>query len=172
MHVNVLNEVRPRINMPITGDELKAILRNYPTGVTIVTTTYNGVYYGLTVNSFTSISLNPPLVMIAIDKRAASHDAIAKSGIFAVNILPYDMADLAVRFATAPQQERFKGLEVFTARTGAPIIKGSLAYLDCRVYVQYEGGDHTIFLGLVEEGKVLNNKKPLIYYNRSYLTIP
>ncbi|WP_291999573.1 flavin reductase family protein [Caldivirga sp.] len=157
--------------MVITGEELKAILRNYPTGVTVVTTVNNGEYYGLTVNSFTSVSLDPPLVLVALDKKVGSHKAINESGIYAVNILPYDMKDVAIRFATAPREERFKGLRIITAKTGSPIIDGSIAYLDCRVVARYDAGDHTLFIGQVEDGKVLNLKPPLIYLNRNYYTI-
>lgn len=152
--------------MDITGELLKAVMRNYPTGVTIVTTVYNNEYYGLTVNSFTSLSLDPPLVLIAIDKRLASHEAIDKSNAYAVNILPDDMKDLAIKFATAPREERFKGLKIKTAKTGSPIIEGAIAYLDCRVTAKYPGGDHTIFVGEVVDAQIMNNKLPLIYYNR------
>ncbi len=157
--------------MEISGETLKAIMRNYPTGVTIVTTVYNNEYYGLTVNSFTSLSLNPPLVLIAIDKRLQSHEAIDKSNVYAVNILPDDMKDLAIKFATAPREERFKGLKLRTAKTGAPIIEGSIAYLDCKVTAKYPGGDHTIFIGEIVDAQILNNKAPLIYYNRGYYSI-
>ncbi|MGC8605953.1 MAG: flavin reductase family protein [Vulcanisaeta sp.] len=157
--------------MEISGETLKAIMRNYPTGVTIVTTVYNNEYYGLTVNSFTSLSLNPPLVLIAIDKRLQSHEAIDKSNVYAVNILPDDMKDLAIKFATAPREERFKGLKLRAAKTGAPIIEGSIAYLDCKVTAKYPGGDHTIFIGEIVDAQILNNKAPLIYYNRGYYSI-
>lgn len=159
--------------MVIQGEELKSILRYYPTGVTIVTTVNKGVYYGLTVNSFTSISLNPPLVMVSIGKGTRSNNAIAESKVYAVNILPYDMYELAIRFAAAPPEERFRGLRVFTAKTGAPIIDGVLAYLDCRVVEQFEVADHVLYIGLVEDGKLLNpDKRPVIYLNRNYLQAP
>ena len=154
-----------------SGEDLKAILRNYPTGVTVVTTVNKGEYYGLTVNSFASVSLKPPLVLVAIDKSLASHRAISESMVYAVNILPYDMKDVAIRFATAPREERFKGLRLFTSKTGSPIIDGSIAYLDCRVVATYDAGDHTLFIGQVEDGRVLNAKPPLIYLNRNYYTL-
>jgi flavin reductase (DIM6/NTAB) family NADH-FMN oxidoreductase RutF len=157
--------------MSVSGEALKAIMRNYPTGVTIVTTVYNNEYYGLTVNSFTSLSLDPPLVLIAIDKRLTSHEAIDRSGVYAVNILPSDMKDLAVKFVTAPREERFKGLKIRTAKTGSPIIDGVIAYLDCRVVAKYPGGDHTIFIGEVVDGQVISNKPPLVYYNRGYYSM-
>ncbi len=157
--------------MSITGEMLKVIMRNYPTGVTIVTTTYNNEYYGLTVNSFTSLSLDPPLVLIAIGKGLTSHEAIDRSNVYAVNILPDDMKDLAIKFATAPREERFRGLKVRFAKTGSPIIEGAIAYLDCRVIAKYPGGDHTIFIGEVVDAQVMNNKLPLIYYNRGYYSI-
>ncbi len=157
--------------MSISSDTLKSIMRNYPTGVTIVTTVYNNEYYGLTVNSFTSLSLDPPLVLVAIDKRLASHEAIDRSNVYAVNILSDDLKELAVRFATAPREDRFKGLKIRTARTGSPIIEDSIAYLDCRVTAKYPGGDHTIFIGEVVDAQVMKNKLPLIYYNRGYYTI-
>ncbi|MGC8542389.1 MAG: flavin reductase family protein [Vulcanisaeta sp.] len=157
--------------MTISSELLKAVMRNYPTGVTIVTTTYNDEYYGLTVNSFTSLSLDPPLVLIAIDKRLTSHEAIDKSNVYAVNILSDDMKDLAIKFATAPREERFSGLKVRTAKTGSPIIEGAIAYLDCKVVAKYPGGDHTIFIGEILDAQIMNNKVPLIYYNRGYYSI-
>nr|WP_243665895.1 flavin reductase family protein [Vulcanisaeta sp. JCM 16159] len=157
--------------MTISSELFKAIMRNYPTGVAIVTTVYDNEYYGLTVNSFTSLSLDPPLVLIAIDKKLTSHEAINKSNVYAVNILPDDMKDLAIRFATAPREERFRGLKIKTAKTGSPIIEGAIAYLDCKVAAKYPGGDHTIFIGEVIDAQVMNNKLPLIYYNRGYYSI-
>ncbi len=88
-----------------------------------------------------------------------------------MNILSDDLKELAVRFATAPREDRFKGLKIRTAKTGSPIIDGSIAYLDCRVTAKYPGGDHTIFIGEVVDTQVMNNKLPLIYYNRGYYTI-
>ena len=171
MEVRVFNLRYFSAVMAVTGELLKAIMRNYPTGVTIVTTVYNNEYYGLTVNSFTSLSLDPPLVLIAIDKRLASHEAIDKSNVYAVNILPDDMKELAIKFATAPREERFKGLKIRTAKTGSPIIEGAIAYLDCRVTAKYPGGDHTIFIGEIVDAQIMNNKLPLIYYNRNYYSI-
>jgi len=160
-----------RYTVGFSGERLKVILRNYPTGVTIVTTRVDDQYYGLTVNSFTSVSLEPPLVLIAIDRRIQSHDAIRRSGFFVVNILPYRLRELAVRFATAPREERFRGLTVRLSKLGAPIIDGAAAYLECKVINEFPGGDHTIFIGEVIDGDLLSDGPPLVYYNRGYYTI-
>ncbi|AEA12504.1 flavin reductase [Thermoproteus uzoniensis 768-20] len=157
--------------MAFTGDYLRRIMRRYPTDVSVVTTAYRGAFYGLTANSFISLSLNPPLVLVAIDKRARTHEAVKGSGVYAVNILAHDMEEIARRFATAPPEERFRDLKLAFAATGVPILADALAYLDCEVVAEYPGGDHTIFVGRVVDGAVLNDKPPLIYYDRGYRSL-
>lgn len=152
-----------------TGQEFRKVMGNFATGVTVVTTRAGSAPQGLTVNAFSSLSLTPPLVLVCIDKGVNSHGAIAQSGIFAVNILARDQEEISKRFADkAWEGRRFEGLATRTAVTGAPILDGVVAYIDCRVTSALEGGDHTIFVGKVEELKVQREAEPLLFFRGRY----
>ncbi len=145
------------------------MMGNFATGVAVVTTRAGSAPQGLTVNAFSSLSLAPPLVLVCIDKSVNSHGAIAQSGIFAVNILARDQEPLSQRFADkAWEGRRFEGLAIRTAATGAPILDGVVAYIDCRVASALEGGDHTIFVGKVEALKVQREAEPLLFFRGRY----
>lgn len=143
----------------------------FATGVTIVTSRCGDELHGMTANSVTAVSLNPPLVLVCIDRSADSHDIIAESGIFAVNILSREQERLSSQFAVK-EGEAAHGLDDVphhARATGAPIIDGGLAYLDCRVFERYPGGDHTIFVGEVVDAGPLDGTDPLIFYRGRYL---
>ena len=149
----------------------RQVMGRFATGVAVVTTREpDDTLHGLTINSFTSVSLEPPLVLVCIDRRARSHDFIAQSGIFAVNILSEQQELLSERFsARAPLVSRhFEGVPYRLAATGSPILEGSLAWLDCRVWATYDGGDHTIFVGQVEALGLGEDGPPLLYFQSAY----
>lgn len=146
-------------------------MARFASGVTVVTTCYKGEPIGITATSFASLSLDPPLVLINVGKSAFTHQVIADSGIFAVSVLGTDHYELGLRFAgmIPGVEDRFAGVETVTAVTGCPLLVDSMMAVDCRVSAQYDGGDHTIFVGEVVE--VLVNEaeeRPLLYYNRSW----
>lgn len=144
----------------------------FATGVTIVTTKHHHEFYGLTVNSFTSVSLDPMLILINVEKRAFSHDKILHAKCFAVNILTNQQKELSRRFAQSSDVSKFTGLDLYEGKTGAPIIQGSFAYLDARVARIYEGGDHTMIVGEVIDMGILNeHAQPLLYYHSQYRDI-
>ncbi len=145
------------------------ILSQFASGVTIVTTRNGETLHGLTVSSFCSVSLEPPLILVCIDKKASSHPVLQTSKRFAVNFLTAAQQDISNRFADPRRspEERFQGLAVRTAVTQSPILPDVLAYLDCEVYAEYDGGDHTIFVGKVVAGEV-GEGAPLLYWNRGY----
>ncbi len=145
------------------------ILSQFASGVTIVTTSNGETLHGLTVSSFCSVSLEPPLILVCIDKKASSHPVLQTSKRFAVNFLTAAQQDISNRFADPRRspEERFQGLAVRTAVTQSPILPDVLAYLDCEVYAEYDGGDHTIFVGKVVAGEV-GEGAPLLYWNRGY----
>ncbi len=150
----------------------RQVLGAFVTGVTIVTTRHEGQYIGLTINSFTSVSLKPMLIQINIAKDTTSHDAIASSGVFVVNILADDQQLLSTVFAGAPPAERFNHAKVWEADSGCPVIEGSLAYLDVRVTAMYDGGDHTIFLAEVIDMRTLrDDANPLLYFRGKYARV-
>ncbi|GAC1423092.1 MAG: hypothetical protein PVS3B3_19490 [Ktedonobacteraceae bacterium] len=138
--------------MAIEKDFFRQVLGQFATGVTIVTTNHKGIISGLTVNAFCSVSLDPPLVLVCVDLTSNTLLLIRESKNFAVNILTNEQEHLSRCFAT-PSIERYENFchaEYVTAVTGAPILAGTLAFVDARVVAEYPGGDHVIFLGQVE----------------------
>jgi flavin reductase (DIM6/NTAB) family NADH-FMN oxidoreductase RutF len=131
-----------------SGASLRSVMASYPTGVTIVATRdAAGAPLGLTVNAFTSVSLEPPMVLICIGRSSASHDRLIASGSFAVSMLSEAQADLAKRFARQPSEGRFDGVAWWQAPSGNPILEGATAWIDCSIERVVEAGDHTIILG-------------------------
>jgi flavin reductase (DIM6/NTAB) family NADH-FMN oxidoreductase RutF len=143
----------------------------FATGITVVTSIApDGRPLGLTVNSFNSVSLDPPLVLFSLDRRNSDLAAFEAAGLFAVNVLNRDQQDVSVRFATNPQ-DRWSGLEWNTLETGAPVLPGCLTTFDCRTEAVHDGGDHIIFLGRVVAMTVTApDPGPLMYYRGRYVT--
>ena len=143
----------------------------FPTGVAVVTTNDDaGTPHGSTISALTSLSLDPMLVLVCVDKTADTHDILSKAGVFAVNILNKEQAEISDRFAKK-EFDGAHGLDDLPhgfAVTGAPIIDGALAYLDCRTITEHHGGDHTIFIGQVAEARELSNGEPLVFYGGRY----
>ena len=134
---------------------LREVMSSYPTGVTIVAARGgDGEPFGLTVNSFTSLSLDPPLVLVCIGDSSTSHDRLIASEAFSVSLLAGDQGAIAGRFATDPSEGRFDGIDWEAGSLGAPIIAGSLASLECSRFDVLDGGDHSILIGRVEHSAV------------------
>jgi len=147
----------------------RQVLGSFATGVAVVTTKYEQEYFGLTINSFTSVSLDPMLIQINIAKNTTSHELIASSQVFAVNILAEDQKHLSNIFSGAPPAERFDHVTTWETRSGCPVIEGSLAFIDVRVTATCDGGDHTIFIAEVLEMQTLrDDARPLLYYRGKY----
>lgn len=142
------------------------MMRNLAAGVTVVTTRFEGAPSGMTATSFTSVSLDPMLVQVSLDRDSRTHDAIQGSGRFAVNILAADQEDIARHFSTAGV-DRFQVCELRDGATGMPLIVGAIGHLECSVVDQTEGGDHTIFIGeVIEVDK--EDRPPLLYFQGEY----
>lgn len=152
------------------SEGLRQVMRHWTAGVTVVTSKYIGSIHGMTVNSFTSISLDPPIVSVTLANSTRTLEMVKNSGVFAVSILSENQANLSDRFAGKIPEEgdRFAGIDVFTLDSGAPLISNSLAYLDCKVVNTYEMPNSTLILGEVIAAKTGENAPPLIYRNRSY----
>lgn len=154
--------------MAPTEAEFRHALGHYATGVTVVTIRDDeGRPYGLTVNSFTSVSLDPLLVLVCIDHTAHGYPYFSRGKHFGVNILSESQEDLSRRFADRRISDRFENLPWVEGATGVPLLPDSLAWLECRITEAYAGGDHTIFLGGVEEVRVAGGY-PLIFYRGRY----
>lgn len=156
--------------MSIDVQAFKQTMSQFASGVTVVTTALDGRNYGLTVSAFTSVSLDPPLVLACIDSRLDAHRIIEKSGVFAVNILCEEQLEIGRRFAGMIPGivDRFDGLAYVTAATGSPILPASLGWVDCKVWKRYDGGDHSIFVGEVIASSAGGEVLPLVYHNREW----
>lgn len=152
--------------MTVDSKKQRQILGHFATGVTVVTSAGEAGSHGMTANAFASLSLDPPLVLIAVDKRAAMLEYLTKNRCFAVNILRADQEELSRRFAT-PGPKDFSDLEVTTVSTGSPILAHAIAYLDCRVHEVLPGGDHEIFVGEILAGDHRGGE-PLVYFAGGY----
>lgn len=158
--MDVLHSVSP-------GD-FRAVLGRFATGVTIVTArAAGGEPVGLTVNSFTSVSLDPPLVLFCLDRTAGSLPAFEAAQGFAVNILGADQEAVSTRFAD-PEAARFSVDGVETWSTGSPILSDAVAALDCTVHARHDGGDHVILVGRVQRLAVMSEGEPLVYWRGGY----
>jgi flavin reductase (DIM6/NTAB) family NADH-FMN oxidoreductase RutF len=154
--------------VPVSADALKQVLSRWTTGVTIVTARAGDRIHGMTVSAFSEVSLEPPLVLVCADKTSNTHPLIAEGGVFAVNVLASDQVELSKRFASKKDEHRrFVGLELESGRTGAPLLAGTLAALDCTVVAAHDVGDHVIYVGRVEEVRC-SDAEPLLYYARGY----
>src|SRR5580692_1248423 len=148
--------------------ELRRTLAAFVTGVTVVTTIdEDGRFHGVTANSFSSVSLDPPLVLWGQAVTSQSHPVFFKAERFAVNILAEDQIELSNRFAKS-SREKFAGLEVDVGLGGVPLLRGCSAWLQCRVFSRLPGGDHTIYLGEVQSIDQAE-RKPLVFGNGRYL---
>jgi len=150
---------------------LKQAMRVYPQGVTVVTFKSELGSTGITVSSFTSISLDPPLVLVSVARASALHDALRSAGAFAVNFLADDQRSVSDRFAgRTDHRDRFEGIRSTAGTTGSPVISGARAVIECKPWQVFDGGDHSILIGEVVSAKALNGKKPLVYYSQQYTT--
>ena len=151
----------------LSPEEFRRACSRYATGVSVTTVEgADGVPQGLTVNSFTSVSLAPPLVLVCIDKAADTHSHFLAANGFAINILAEEQIDLSRHFATFAG-DRFDGISWQPGLHGAPILEGVLASLECAMHARFDGGDHTIFVGQVERVTV-HPRTPLVYFAGAY----
>lgn len=155
--------------MPVDDAKFKLAMSHFASGVTVVTTLHEGKPYGLTVASFASLSLHPPLILVCIEKAVRSHDAIAAAGKFAVNILESAQAAVSNRFASK-SEDKFQGLKTNPGHDGLPLLPGALCIIECSVQQQLPGGDHSIFIGEVLEIHT-SEGAPLVYYRSAYREI-
>jgi flavin reductase (DIM6/NTAB) family NADH-FMN oxidoreductase RutF len=152
--------------MSVTDADFKHAMSHFASGVTIVTTEHDGKPYGMTVSSFASLSLHPPLVLVCVEKSLKTHDAIASAGRFGVSILGDDQADLSNRFASR-MEDKFAGIDIARGEIGVPLIVNALSSLECHLHAQLAGGDHTIFVGEVASIRTREGA-PLLYFRAAY----
>jgi flavin reductase ActVB len=148
--------------------EFRNAMARFPSGVTVaITTDPDGKQYGFTASAFSSLSLDPPLLLVCLDKKAESHPAFHGSGHFTVSILAADQLATAMRFASKGV-DKFEGIPVKPGPvSGVPLIDGAAVQLDCRTHQHLEGGDHTIIVGEVLWAASTEND-PLVHFNRRF----
>jgi flavin reductase (DIM6/NTAB) family NADH-FMN oxidoreductase RutF len=173
--------------MPVDPEMLRAVMRHWPTGVAVLTSRDGDHTHGMTINSFTSVSLEPPLVLACVEQVVRTHALIEKSGLFAISFLREGQSWISDRFAGRDTEntDRFEGLATYAAVTGAPILADNLGHLDCRVISAHPASNHTIYvaevvdaaLGAVQAGSrhlhgdngdSADGVLPLLYFNRGY----
>jgi len=149
-------------------------MRLWATGVTIVTAEHDGFMRGTTVSSFTSVTLEPPLVLVCLQKTTETAQVIRDSQAFAVSMLGENQQYISNRFAgyddLPDDEDRFKGIPYITRQTGSPIFQDAMGWVDCELRSMLDGNTHFIFMGAVVDasGEPDNPDLPLIYYNRGY----
>ncbi len=157
--------------MPVDWNTYRQAMRHFATGVAVLTVRDGDTIHGMTANSFTSVSKDPILLLVCIEKGTTSHEMVSQARNFAVNILGSDQRALAQRFAKQiePPPDPFADIQHHRAATGAPIFNRCVSYLDCRVVAMHDGGDHTIFVGEVEAaGLGKTHENLLLWYNGDY----
>jgi len=154
-----------------TAKDFRNALGAFATGVTVITTASADHPYGMTANAFSSLSLDPPLILVCVKGQAEGSQIIEKNGVFAVNVLGADQEALSRYFSS---KERPRGADAFKeishrrGRSGSPILEGAAAFLDCRLTVRHPAGDHIIFIGEVLELGVDPAVEPLLFHLGRY----
>ena len=158
--------------MPVHADLFRAALSRFASGVTVVTARReDGRPHGLTVSAFSSLSLEPPLVLVCIDKKARAHDLLARSSYFAVHILRDDQEHLSRHFSSSlPDGGLFRGVAMREGLGSLPLIEDVLVTIECSSRGAHSGGDHTIYVGEVERVDIRNGR-PLLYYRSDYYSL-
>ena len=151
--------------------EMRAMMGRFATGVSVVAARHGPLLAGMTANAIASISVDPPLMMASISRRAETHAAIVGSHAFAASVLSSEQRALAECFAqptTAAKLKAFCDADWHEAETGSPILEGALAYFDCRLTARHDGGDHTIFIGEIVAAGYHTDAEPLLWYGSQY----
>ncbi len=158
------------LTTPIDGALFRQTMSRYASGVTVVAAMDEaGMPWGLTASSVSSVSLHPPLVLVCIDKKANTYEVMTKASFFAMNFLNHRQDELALLFATRGA-DKFADMPYQVGVTGAPLLpEVSIAVIECRMFAQYDGGDHTIVVGEVVAASV-SEGLPLLFYNRTFGT--
>jgi flavin reductase (DIM6/NTAB) family NADH-FMN oxidoreductase RutF len=154
----------------VTSDQFRQVMGNFATGITVVTTRDgSGKPYGLTVNSFTSVSLDPVLILVCLDNKLSGLQAFRDSKHFGISILCDKQEDISRMFAKK-DSERPASI-YFEGKLGMPLLRNSIAVMECETVRVYEGGDHQIFLGEVQHAEVFQLDQPLLYFRGKYQTL-
>lgn len=161
-----------QVGLPVFSPELlREVLGLYPTGITVVTVkAADGGLYGVTVNSFSSVSLDPPLVLFSLSRKLHTLEALLSAGRFAIHFLRDDQQHVSARFAR-PRSNKWEDMKYRDGIMGSPVLDGSLAVLECELYAQYDGGDHVLVLGRIAHIEKDSGSHALVFYRGRYHTV-
>ena len=155
----------------ITPESLREVLGLFPTGIAVVTAKApGGALYGVTINSFSSVSLDPPLVLFSLARGLQTLNALLSAEAFAIHFLGADQRHLSARFARS-FSAKWDDVRYRDGVTGCPVLEPALAVLECRLYAQYDGGDHVIVVGRIAHIERQSNEYPLVFFRGRYHTI-
>jgi flavin reductase (DIM6/NTAB) family NADH-FMN oxidoreductase RutF len=155
------------VKMSFDNSDFRHCLGCFATGVTVITTMHDDRPYGVTINSFSSLSLQPPLVLFSLDKSSHIYEKFSGTEKFTVNILSEKQENLS-RLYAHPGSVDWKNIAYTTGKNNCPILKGAIAYLECVKENIHDGGDHTIFVGRVENLQKVSEEAPLLYFKGKY----
>ena len=154
------------------GEELRALMRRFPSGVAVVTVDLEGERVGLTVGSLVSLSLEPPLVGVAVSRQAALHELLRRAGAFGASLLGEEQEDLATRFSRGvPPIALWTGVELRRGMSGVPLLDGALGWLECETRAEHAIGDHTLFVGEVVALEPGPPARPLVYLEQRFVAV-
>lgn len=156
----------------IAREEVRQAMRLWTSGITVITAVHKNEQHGMTVSSFASISLDPPLLMVALQKTTRTSELVSRARVFGVTLLSEGQREISERFAgrSDDSKDRMEGIGTEILSTGAPLIKGGLAYFDCRLRQTVDAGTSTLFIGEVVAARRFEGK-PLVYHDRRYLQL-
>ncbi len=160
--------------MSLTQEQFRQAMACFATGVTVITVDFEGEVQGMTANAFASVSLDPLLVLVCVDKSAKTHAHLHARKRFGVNVLSGEQKAISEYYAlperTHDRAEQEAGARFDRTVHGTPVLYGALAYLECRLHTAQDAGDHTIFIAEVED-VVVKGGEPLLYFQRSYCKV-
>ena len=154
--------------MGIDAEEFRAAMGSWPSGVTIVTSRAGEQIHGMTVSDFSGVSLDPPLALVCTSKSSITTGVIETGRCFGINVLRLGQDALSNKFASKKDEfKRFEGVDTFAGKTGAPLLRGALVNLDCRLVATHDAGDHILCVGEIEEAHI-HAGEPLLYFKGGY----
>lgn len=154
-------------NKEVEQDVFRQVVGHFASGVTVITTSENGTLSGTTASAVSSLSMEPPMMLVCLNTSSATHDVVKRTGIFGINILAEGQGDLAIRFAKRGIEDRFAGVAHRVTEDGVPLIDGALATIECETVEVARGGTHTVFLARVLDA-ASSERQPLTYYRGSF----
>lgn len=147
----------------IPPDRFREVIGHFASGVAVITAQRDGTHYGMTASAVASLSLEPPMLLVCVNRESVTHGIIEEAGAFGVNVLTTDQGEIAKRFAGTDRAGKFGGLRVHHGPLQAPLLSDALACLECKVAETVVGGTHTVFLGIVQDAEAAHGE-PLTYF--------